>query len=178
MKTSTTLSAIAAGALALSIFVGCDEAQHGGAASGISTHNYALGAYHSTPEQLRIARHRADRHYAKLSPGLKNRMRDRGVRYLAVRTLDPSKEQLAEIKRRAAAAGASGGSSFGYGASAVSGPVHETGSAPKPWHCVMVWDTYSRDLVGSECYAVTTLPPAGESVRFDTHVAEYIGDGE
>lgn len=176
MKTSISLCAIAAAVLALSIFPGCDEVHQGGAASHVSGHNYALGRYHATAQQLRIARQRAESYYARISPAKKKKASENGVRYLAVRTLDPSPEQLAEIKRRSAT-GASGGLSVGYGGPSISGPAPQPGSERASWHCVMIWDTHVEDVVESDCYAVTALPPQGAIVHFDTYAAEYVGSG-
>jgi hypothetical protein len=39
----------------------------------------------------------------------------------------------------------------------------------------MIWDTQSQEIVGTDCYAVLKLPPAGELARFDTYTAQYVG---
>ena len=46
---------------------------------------------------------------------------------------------------------------------------------PEKIYCVMIWDTQSQEIVGTDCYAVLKLPPAGELARFDTYTAQYVG---
>ena len=176
MKTLISIFAIASAVSALSVFPGCDEVHQGGGASHVSGHNYALGRYHATAQQIGVARERARSYYARMSPAKQKKASENGVRYLAVRTLDPSPDQLAEIKRRSAA-GATGGLSVGYGGTSISGPAPQAGAERARWHCVMIWDTHVEDVVESDCYAVTALPAQGAIVHFDTYAAEYVGSG-
>lgn len=41
--------------------------------------------------------------------------------------------------------------------------------------CVMVFDTQSKQFVGSGCYVIGSLPPAGTMAKFDTFSAEFVG---
>ena len=39
----------------------------------------------------------------------------------------------------------------------------------------MIWDTQSQEIVGTDCYAVLSLPKTGTVARFDTYTAQYMG---
>jgi hypothetical protein len=41
---------------------------------------------------------------------------------------------------------------------------------------VMIWDTQSREVVGTDCYAVLSLPKSGTLAHFDTYTAQYVGN--
>lgn len=143
------------------------------------------GRYRATPQQKRIARERGLR-YSKRMAARKKKSKKR---YVAVRTLDPSREQLAQIHRRS---GAGAGASSGYvkarpvatgrRASAQRAsyqqPAVTDATAPEQWRCVMIWDTWSNQVVGNDCYAMTELPAVGSVVQFDTYAAEYVGTGD
>jgi hypothetical protein len=165
-------------AMALLALAGCADLQQGGTPFLSSLHDFALGRYHSTPEQIRVAQQRASRHYARLSVAKKKKLRENGTRYVAVRTLDPSPDQLSEIRKRAASGGYSPANSGYVGGPNLSGPPPEHKAPEGPFHCVMIWDTYAESLVGNDCFAVTKLPPVGETARFETYTAEYVGTGE
>lgn len=42
---------------------------------------------------------------------------------------------------------------------------------------VMIWDTRTESLVGTDVYDVSTPPPVGGNAKFDTYAAQYVGDG-
>src|SRR6266481_2688587 len=48
---------------------------------------------------------------------------------------------------------------------------------PDKLFCVMVFDTVSKEFVGSGCYVVGVTLQPGELDTFETHSAEYIGSG-
>ena len=120
-----------------------------------------MGAYRATPQQVRLADQRAATTFNQLSPQEKKAFNESGTRYLAVRTSDPTPTQWTEIRRNMEKPG-----------SRYSGP----NKAPGKIYCVMVWDTQSREIVGTDCYAVLELPTPGTLVRFDTFTAQYVGD--
>lgn len=125
--------------------------------------DWAVGAYRATARQIQVADQRAAALFDRMPASEKKKLKDDGIRYLAVRTDDPTPEQMKEIRRNMAKP------SGGYGASATS-------SAPKKVYCVMIWDTQTHEVVGTDCYAVLKLPPPGEPVRFDTYTAQYVGN--
>jgi hypothetical protein len=122
--------------------------------------NFAVGVYRSTPEQAQVADSRATTEYNRMTPAQKQSMKDKGTRYLAVRTNDPTPAQMAEIKKDMKKPR----SRYGSGS-----------SAPKKVYCVMIWDTYSKEVVGNQCYAAVKLPQQNEIARFETYTAQYVG---
>src|SRR5450432_1414839 len=165
-------------ALVFIAFAGCAEVQQTGQSINVWLRNYAWGGYHATLEQTHLAHARASRHYEHLSATKKKEMRESGSRYLAVRTLDPTPKQLAEIKKKSATAYAPAPASYGGLRRHAASPPPSSTAPSGPWHCVMIWDTWAKQVVGNDCYAVTEMPPVGQTARFDTYSAEYIGSGE
>ena len=130
-------------------------------AAAVVFNNPSVGAYRATPEQVRLADERATVTFDQHSPQERNAFNKSGTRYLAVRTSDPTPTQWAEIRSNMEKPG-----------SRYAGPK----KAPSKIYCVMVWDTQSREIVGTDCYAVLDLPTPGTLVRFDTFTAQYVGD--
>ncbi len=126
--------------------------------------DWAVGVYRATTRQIQVADRRASEAYEKMPTEKKKTLKDSGTRYLAVRTEDPTPAQMVEIRREMAKPAAASGP---YGAT--------TPSAPKKVYCVMIWDTQTREVVGTDCYAVLKLPTPGADVRFDTYSAQYVG---
>ena len=123
--------------------------------------NLSLGAYKATPQQIRLADQRATATFNRFSPQEKKTLKESGTRYLAVRTADPTPTQRAEIRRNVEKPG-----------SLYAGPT----KAPGKIYCVMIWDTQSREVVGTDCYAVVNLPTPSTVARFDTYTAQYVGN--
>lgn len=120
--------------------------------------DWAVGTYRATAQQIKVADMRAAAYFAKNAPAEGEKYK--GQRYLAVRTLDPTPEQWQEIRAE------------------MSKPASRYGapsSAPQKVHCVMIWDTQTQQVVGSNCYAVVKFPAPGETVRFDTYTAQFVG---
>jgi hypothetical protein len=42
---------------------------------------------------------------------------------------------------------------------------------------VMIWDVESEQIVGNNVYDVESTPPVGQTARFETYAAEYVGTG-
>ena len=123
--------------------------------------NLSVGAYRATPQQIRLADQRATATFNRFSSQEKKVFKESGTRYLAVRTSDPTPTQWTEIRRNMEKPG-----------SLYSGPK----KAPSKIYCVMIWDTQSREVVGTDCYAVLNLPTPGTLSRFDTYTAQYVGN--
>jgi hypothetical protein len=49
---------------------------------------------------------------------------------------------------------------------------------PDQLRCMMVFDTQSKQFVGSGCYVVNSNPPDGKTAKFDTFTAEFVGNSE
>ena len=123
--------------------------------------NPSVGAYRATPQQVRLADQRATDTFDQLSLQDRDAFKKSETRYLAVRTSDPTPTQRAEIRRNMKKPG-----SKYFGATKAPGRIY----------CVMIWDTQSREIVGTDCYAVLDLPTPGTLVRLDTFTAQYVGD--
>jgi hypothetical protein len=127
--------------------------------------NYPF-AYAATTEQQTEAKKCVRNYYASTQ---KNKRRVAKKRYIAVQTLRPSKRQLAdyEQKRREAA-------------TAVQSAQEQLSARwvpPGSLQCMMLFDTQTQQFVGSNCYAVGTLPSIGDVVKFETFTAEFVGQG-
>jgi len=176
----TTVARCTAFLVLLFLATACTELRQAASTVGTWARNYSFGSYRATPQQTRVAHERASRHYERLPVAKKKAMRESGKRYLAVRTLDPSPQQMQAIKKNASKpkyTGASGATYTGPRRGPKPPPSHVNPAPKGPWHCVMIWDTYAKQVVGNDCYAVNTFPPEGETARFDTFAAVYIGDG-
>ncbi len=42
---------------------------------------------------------------------------------------------------------------------------------------VMIWDVESQQIVGNNVYDVESTPPIGQTAKFETYAAEYVGTG-
>lgn len=42
---------------------------------------------------------------------------------------------------------------------------------------VMIWDTHAQAIVGNNVYDLSSTPPLGQTVVFETYSAEYVGTG-
>jgi hypothetical protein len=122
--------------------------------------NLSVGAYKATPQQIALADQRATTVYKRFSPQERTTFKESGTRYLAVRTSDPTPAQREEIRKNMQKPG-----------SLYAKPT----SAPGKVYCVMIWDTQSQEIVGTNCYAVLSLPEPGTVARFDTYTAQYMG---
>jgi hypothetical protein len=50
-------------------------------------------------------------------------------------------------------------------------------TSPKAKKSVMIWDTQSEQVVGNNVYDVQNPPDKGETAKFETYSAEYVGSG-
>jgi hypothetical protein len=130
--------------------------------AGSLFNNLSIGAYKATPQQIRLADQRADAAYKKFSTSQKQALKESGTRYLAVRTSDPTPAQNVEIRSNLKKPGK-------YSS------LPKSASTAKIY-CVMIWDTQSREVVGTDCYAVLSLPKSGTLAHFDTYTAQYVGN--
>lgn len=123
--------------------------------------NLSVGSYKATPQQIHLADQRATTSFSRFSPQQKKTFKESGTRYLAVRTADPTPAQRTEIRKNMEKPG-----------SLYSGKK----AAPSKVYCVMIWDTQTREVVGTDCYAVISLPTPGTVAHFDTYTAQYVGN--
>jgi len=119
-----------------------------------------------SPAQASTAQIHAKRYLAAVASGHRPPPTSR---YVAVKTLSPNKKQTAAyIKKRQAAQAAATGKNEAVPAKWV---------APAQLKCVMIFDTQSKQFVGTVCYVIGSEPAIGELARFDTMSAEFVGTG-
>jgi hypothetical protein len=53
----------------------------------------------------------------------------------------------------------------------------DTRTSPKAKKDVMIWDVESQQIVGNNVYDVESTPPIGQTAKFETYAAEYVGTG-
>jgi hypothetical protein len=108
-------------------------------------------SYTPTPEQRARAQQQVQ---AYLLAVKKHRKRAASHRYISVETLRPTKKQLEDFTRKQL-------------------PARRV--EPAQLRCLMVFDTQSREFVGSGCYVVSGEPSAGAVTKFETVSAEFVG---
>ena len=128
--------------------------------------DFALIKCPVSPAQSSTGQAHARRYLAAVAAGHRPPPRNR---YVAVKTLSPNKKQTAAyIKKRQAAADA---------ASAKHEALPAKWVEPSKLECVMIFDTQSKQFVGTVCYVISSEPAIGEIARFDTMSAEFVGAG-
>lgn len=55
--------------------------------------------------------------------------------------------------------------------------VRSKTTSPKAKKTVMIWDTHSGGLAGTDVYDLESPPLVGQTAKFDTYSAEYVGSG-
>jgi hypothetical protein len=78
-------------------------------------------------------------------------------RYISVETLRPTKKQVEDFIKKEP-------------------PTRRV--EPEKLRCLMVFDTQTREFVGSGCYVVSTAPRTGEVRQFEAVSAEFVGYGK
>jgi len=120
--------------------------------------------YTPTPEQKSTAQKRVQDYLTAVKKG---KRRAATHRYIAVETLKPTKKQLENYAKKQAEAKSA--------ATAGGNHLSNRWVEPSQLRCVMVFDTRSNQFVGSGCYVIANLPPAGTVAKFETVSAEYVG---
>ena len=122
-----------------------------------SSFPYRAGIYDSgysyapTPEQQATAKQQVEAYLL----GVKKRRKPAAThRYISVETLRPTKKQLEDFTKRQP-------------------PTRRV--EPAQLRCLMVFDTQTREFVGSGCYVINREPLAGEVAQPDTVSAEFVG---
>jgi hypothetical protein len=126
-------------------------------------HNLYLIICKPTPEQQAVAQRNVQK---VLSPPKKAIRPVPESRYIAVQTLNPVvKQKLTYVSKKTKAAL----------------EAEKNGQKlPASWvdtdqlRCLMVFDTQSKQFVGSGCYVVANLPNDGQLVEFESVTAEFV----
>lgn len=108
-------------------------------------------SYRPTPEQQAVAKQQVDGYLIGVR---KNRKHAATHRYISVETLRPTRSQFDDFIRRQP-------------------PTRHV--EPAQLRCLMVFDTQTREFVGSGCYVISAAPLAGEVAQFETVSAEFVG---
>ena len=142
------------------LFSACATLETGGGGP-----DFALIKCPASPEQASTAQNHVRRYLAKAAAT----RRPPRSRYVAVLTLPPNKKQTAAyIKKRQAAAAT---------AAAKNESLPAKWAEPSQLKCVCIYDTQSKQFVGTDCYVISSEPAIGELARFDTWSAEFVGTG-
>jgi hypothetical protein len=109
--------------------------------------------YTPTPQQQTTARQQVETYLLGVQ---KSRRPAATHRYISVETLRPTKKQFDDFTKK-----------------------QQTAQRAKPaqLRCLMVFDTQTREFVGSGCYIVGSEPVPGEVARFESVSAEFVGHG-
>jgi hypothetical protein len=152
-------SRIFAGAIVLSLTMwGCSSIRQSNV-----LHNLYLIICKPTQEQQAVAQTNVQK---ALSPSNKAGRPIPKSRYIAVQTLDPVvKQKLIYVSKKTKAAI----------------ETEQNGQKlPASWvdtdqlRCLMVFDTQSKEFVGTGCYVVGSLPDDGQLVEFESVTAEFV----
>jgi hypothetical protein len=145
--------------LGLFLFAGCATPPSW---SVTSAHNIVLLICKISPEQQKAAETNIRNYQARKHQPTKSR-------YVAVDTLRPNKKQTETYLKKVA--------SEKQKADWNKEKLSDRWVEPAKLQCVMVFDTVSKEFVGSGCYVVGGTPTLGEVDTFETYSAEYIGSG-
>jgi len=108
-------------------------------------------SYTPTPEQQATAKQQVENYLGAVKKG---RKRAATHRYISVETLRPTKTQLEDYFQKQR-------------------PPRTAETSQL--RCLMVFDTQTRQFVGSGCYFVPSKPSVGEVTKFETVSAEFVG---
>jgi hypothetical protein len=120
--------------------------------------------YTPTPEQLAAAQEQVKDYFVAVK---KHRKHAPTHRYISVETLRPTRKQLEDYRKK----GSEG--KFATGPQGTGSSTHSDN--PSKLRCLMVYDTQTKQFVGSGCYLVASEPPVGDVSIFQTVSAEFVG---
>ena len=120
--------------------------------------------YSPTSEQVAAAQEQVKDYFVAVK---KHRKHASTHRYISVETLRPTKRQLDDYRKK----GSEG--RFATGPQGTGSSTHS--DDPSKLRCLMVYDTQTKQFVGSGCYLVASEPAVGEVSIFQTVSAEFVG---
>jgi hypothetical protein len=144
--------------LALVLFAGCAT----GPNWSVGARNIVLIICKISPEQQKVAEANIRTYQTRKHQPTKSR-------YVAVDTLRPNKKQTEGYLKKVA--------KEKQKADWNKEKLSDRWVEPAKLRCVMVFDTVSKEFVGTGCYVVGIPLEPGEIDTFETHSAEYIGSG-
>ena len=155
MKRSPLIGAF----LAFFLFAGCATSP----SWSVGARNIVLLICKISPEQQKVAE-------ANIRDYQTRKLQPTKSRYVAVDTLRPNKKQTETYLKKVAAEKQK--------ADWNKEKLSDRWVEPAKLRCVMVFDTVSKEFVGSGCYVVGGIPELGDIDTFETFSAEYIGSGK
>lgn len=144
--------------LAFFLFAGCATSP----SWSVGARNIVLLICKISPEQQKVAETNIGNYQTRKHQQTRSR-------YVAVDTLRPNKKQTETYLKKVA--------TEKQKADWNKEKLSDRWVEPKKLFCVMVFDTVSKEFVGSGCYVVGATLQPGELDTFETHSAEYIGSG-
>jgi hypothetical protein len=132
-------------------------------AYGVSYYD-AEYCYTPTAEQIATAQDQVQDYLLAVR---KHRKHPATHRYISVETLRPTKEQFEDYSKKRSEGGFATGPQ-GTGSST-------NAEDPSKTCCLMVYDTQTKQFVGSGCYLVGNEPPVGDVSAFQTISVEFVG---
>jgi len=145
----------------VAVLCGCTNLEQPGV-----LHNLYLIICKPTPEQQGTAQKRVQDYLTSVQSGRQPAPKHR---YIAIQTLDPTvKQKLTYVTKKTKAQMAAEANGEKLPAAWV-----ET----EKLHCLMVFDTESKQSVGTGCYVVGSLPAPGTLGQFESVTAELVGEG-
>ena len=124
----------------------------------VDNRNFAVDAYSPTPNEIQLARRRAQHYWENNSQRFK-----KPTRYLAVATSSISGGDIYPKLIRSETTA----SYFGQDSQTPS--LHAS--------CIMIYDTVTNSFVSNSGYISVDLPRRGSLARWDTYIARYTGWG-
>jgi hypothetical protein len=119
-----------------------------------------------TPEQQAVAQKHVEKYF---SPSKEANCPAPTSRYIAVQTLNPTvKQKLAYVSKK---------TKTGIEAEKNGQKLPASWVDTDQLRCLMVFDTQSKQFVGSGCYVVGALPPVGQLIEFESVTAEFVSAG-
>lgn len=119
--------------------------------TGHNTPKPTSAAIPATESQTSIGTLRAQAIASRMDEAKIAKLRKSGSPYLAVRTLNLTPEQAAQLKH-----------------------LLPSGN-PAEFVCVMVWNAVTDKEASSDCYVLTQAPEVGKPVKLGNYTAEYVG---
>ena len=110
--------------------------------------------YTPTAKQMATAQEQVQDYLLAVKKGRKHAATHR---YISVETLRPTKQQLEDYTNK---------------------HLSQSPAEPSQLRCLMVFDTQSKQFVGSGCYVVTAKPSIGVLKKFEAVSAEFVGLGD
>ncbi len=147
-----------------------DRYRYSGSYFGFPYGAYGVNYYDSdycytpTPEQIAAAQEQVEDYFVAVK---KHRKHAAAHRYISVETLRPTKKQIEEYSKKRSEG------KFAAGPQGAGSSTHT--DDPSKMRCLMVYDTQTKQFVGSGCYLVSNEPPVGDVSVFQTTSAEFVG---